>query len=187
MNNQKGVVHPLLIVAIVGLVLFLLVSSIAPFENGLFSDLFQKSSSEAKVKQRGRPFRPTPVVCTQDAQQCPDGSYVNRVPPNCEFAPCPDVTSTPLPSGFCKSDSDCSSGYTCYLPPYGCNPAIQKCSPRCVPISESPTPTPTPSSNYCRQPYCKVDSDCPNGYYCRYDPLTGYALNCGFCALSSQR
>jgi len=29
------------------------------------------------------------VACTQDAKQCPDGSYVSRTGPNCEFAPCP--------------------------------------------------------------------------------------------------
>lgn len=29
------------------------------------------------------------VVCTQDAKLCPDGSYVSRQPPNCEFAACP--------------------------------------------------------------------------------------------------
>lgn len=29
------------------------------------------------------------VFCTQDAKLCPDGSYVGRVAPNCEFAPCP--------------------------------------------------------------------------------------------------
>jgi hypothetical protein len=28
------------------------------------------------------------VVCTQDAKQCPDGSYVNRIGPRCEFAEC---------------------------------------------------------------------------------------------------
>jgi len=32
---------------------------------------------------------PKPVVCTMDAMQCPDGSYVGRVGPRCEFAPCP--------------------------------------------------------------------------------------------------
>jgi hypothetical protein len=30
-----------------------------------------------------------PVACTMDAKICPDGSAVGRVPPNCEFAPCP--------------------------------------------------------------------------------------------------
>lgn len=29
------------------------------------------------------------VMCTQDARQCPDGSYVGRVGPSCEFAACP--------------------------------------------------------------------------------------------------
>lgn len=28
-------------------------------------------------------------ACTQEAKQCPDGSYVGRIGPNCEFAPCP--------------------------------------------------------------------------------------------------
>jgi len=27
--------------------------------------------------------------CTADVKQCPDGSYVGRVGPNCTFAPCP--------------------------------------------------------------------------------------------------
>lgn len=42
------------------------------------------------------PINPSPspsptdqVACTQDAKQCPDGSYVSRVPPTCEFAQCP--------------------------------------------------------------------------------------------------
>ncbi len=43
-------------------------------------------------------FNPTPekyekgedqVACTQEAIQCPDGSYVGRTGPNCEFALCP--------------------------------------------------------------------------------------------------
>lgn len=29
------------------------------------------------------------VACTMDAKQCPDGSYVGRTGPQCEFAPCP--------------------------------------------------------------------------------------------------
>ena len=30
-----------------------------------------------------------PVACTMDAKQCPDGSYVGRTPPNCDFQLCP--------------------------------------------------------------------------------------------------
>jgi hypothetical protein len=33
-----------------------------------------------------------PVVCTQEAKICPDGSSVSRVGLKCEFAPCPDYT-----------------------------------------------------------------------------------------------
>ena len=35
------------------------------------------------------------VACTMDAKLCPDGSYVGRSGPNCEFAPCP-ATTTPI-------------------------------------------------------------------------------------------
>ncbi|MCP4285698.1 MAG: thermonuclease family protein [Gammaproteobacteria bacterium] len=29
------------------------------------------------------------VACMMDAKQCPDGSWVSRKPPGCQFAPCP--------------------------------------------------------------------------------------------------
>ena len=29
------------------------------------------------------------VVCAADAKQCPDGSYVSRTGPSCQFAACP--------------------------------------------------------------------------------------------------
>lgn len=42
------------------------------------------------------PFSQTPpappgeaVFCPQDVTMCPDGSYVGRVPPTCEFKACP--------------------------------------------------------------------------------------------------
>jgi hypothetical protein len=34
------------------------------------------------------------VACTQEAKQCPDGSYVGRIGPNCEFAACPSTNAT---------------------------------------------------------------------------------------------
>jgi hypothetical protein len=34
---------------------------------------------------------PSPVACTMEAKQCPDGSYVGRGGPDCSFAPCPTV------------------------------------------------------------------------------------------------
>jgi hypothetical protein len=42
------------------------------------------------------PPAPGGVACTQEAMECPDGSYVGRTGPNCEFAACPNAeTSTP--------------------------------------------------------------------------------------------
>lgn len=29
------------------------------------------------------------VVCTLDAKECADGTFVGRIPPRCDFAPCP--------------------------------------------------------------------------------------------------
>jgi len=34
------------------------------------------------------------VMCTADAMECPDGSYVGRTGPNCEFAECPAQVET---------------------------------------------------------------------------------------------
>ena len=31
------------------------------------------------------------IACTQEAFQCPDGSYVQRTGSNCDFAPCPNT------------------------------------------------------------------------------------------------
>ncbi len=48
---------------------------------------------------------PVRTACTQEAKLCPDGSYVARQGPNCEFAACPGVSSTatsakPMGSGI---------------------------------------------------------------------------------------
>ncbi len=36
-------------------------------------------------------------ACPEDAKRCADGSAVSRVPPACEFAPCPDSRTVPDP------------------------------------------------------------------------------------------
>lgn len=43
------------------------------------------------------------VLCTQDARLCPDGSYVGRTGPDCEFSPCPEE-STPFSSDFINEE-----------------------------------------------------------------------------------
>ena len=37
---------------------------------------------------------PREAVCTQEVKTCPDGSFVSKVGPECEFAPCPDDSDT---------------------------------------------------------------------------------------------
>jgi len=39
--------------------------------------------------------QPKPVACTQEAKQCPDGSFVGRGGPACEFAECPSPATPP--------------------------------------------------------------------------------------------
>lgn len=41
---------------------------------------------------------PEPVACTMEAKQCPDGSYVGRTGPSCEFAPCPGTPVSEAPA-----------------------------------------------------------------------------------------
>ena len=39
--------------------------------------------------------QPEQIVCTMEAKLCPDGSYVGRVPPSCEFTVCPTTSVVP--------------------------------------------------------------------------------------------
>lgn len=40
---------------------------------------------------------PTQVACTQEARMCPNGSFVSRTGPHCEFSPCPKDTLPAYP------------------------------------------------------------------------------------------
>jgi hypothetical protein len=47
-------------------------------------------------------------ACTEEAKQCPDGSYVSRTGKNCEFAECPAINPpsiVPSPVTKCTKDS----------------------------------------------------------------------------------
>ena len=52
-----------------------------------------------------------PIACTLDAKICPDGTAVGRVPPNCEFAACPETKCT---DGETR-EAACPDGITTYL------------------------------------------------------------------------
>jgi len=64
-----------------------------------------------------------PLSCTQEAKQCPDGSYVGRVGPNCEFAECPSVTSI-VPKNSGVLEGNVAIGPICPVEQIGhpCNP-----------------------------------------------------------------
>jgi len=47
--------------------------------------------SPVPVPNVGAIVNNNPVACTQEAKQCPDGSYVGRTGPNCEFTLCPNT------------------------------------------------------------------------------------------------
>lgn len=46
------------------------------------------------------------VACTMDAMMCPDGSYVGRVAPTCEFAPCPIPDGTMMEDGVITDEGN---------------------------------------------------------------------------------
>ena len=54
------------------------------------------------------------VSCTMEAKLCPDGSYVGRVGPSCEFAACPESAENGLILGGDKDAHGCigSAGYS---------------------------------------------------------------------------
>jgi len=59
---------------------------------------FQRALENVRRVQEQRPVVPPPtdtaeepIFCAMDVKTCPDGSYVVRVPPKCEFAACPRV------------------------------------------------------------------------------------------------
>lgn len=47
--------------------------------------MLQKSATPSELPSE----MPESVYCTADAMECPDGSYVGRVGPTCNFAACP--------------------------------------------------------------------------------------------------
>ena len=72
--------------------ILLLIGATAGFQLGRWSVKQNISPSVYPT----RSIYPTERVCTAEAKLCPDGSSVGRVGPNCEFAPCPDFTPSPI-------------------------------------------------------------------------------------------
>ncbi len=56
------------------------------------TSLFLAGQATAPVDVPVPTPEPVEVMCTADAMQCPDGSYVGRTGPNCEFV-CPEASA----------------------------------------------------------------------------------------------
>ena len=53
---------------------------------------------------------PQPIGCSEEAKQCPDGSYVRRNGPNCEFAACSGGDPKPTIMGCTDDAKKCADG-----------------------------------------------------------------------------
>ncbi len=65
------------------------------------------------------------VGCTDDAMACPDGSFVGRTSPNCEFAACPDAISNPnttVTNSAANTNTNTAQDLTVWL--YGPNDGV---------------------------------------------------------------
>jgi hypothetical protein len=51
--------------------------------------IMEDGTGDSSTTTNATTTKPEQVFCTADAKLCPDGSYVGRSGPKCEFAPCP--------------------------------------------------------------------------------------------------
>lgn len=102
------------------------------------------------------------TVCPKDVKQCPDGSYVSREGPNCEFRACPNVE--------CGTDADCKKG----ICPDGSTYRQYSCSNnKCITINylqdpchaKCPLPPPCPTQLIYGDPSPDDPNKCPR-YQC---------------------
>ena len=63
------------------IVLVIVIISIMLTLNDVVNDIIKSSNAF-------KPSNMNPIVCTQDVRMCPDGTYVQRVAPSCDFSPC---------------------------------------------------------------------------------------------------
>ncbi|OGH42360.1 MAG: hypothetical protein A3H79_01020 [Candidatus Levybacteria bacterium RIFCSPLOWO2_02_FULL_36_8b] len=65
----------------------------------------------------GSKNKPNQQACTEEAKQCPNGSFVGRTGPNCEFSPCPITYEGKFCGGIAANlpENQCPTGYKCQL------------------------------------------------------------------------
>lgn len=94
MASQKFAVKPLHLFLGFVVLSFIIAFLVGGFVLG--QNTANKQPPLGSPKPTAKAATPTPIeqtdkkiFCTQDAMECPDGSYVGRTGPNCEFAKCP--------------------------------------------------------------------------------------------------
>jgi hypothetical protein len=107
MNNQK-------IPTVAGtIIIIILAITIGVFTYQLGKDNWQALENSPQV-QNLIDKKPSNIACTQEMKQCPDGNYVGRTGPNCEFAPCSGKSKSKDMVGDDRDTHGCigSAGYT---------------------------------------------------------------------------
>lgn len=103
---------------------------------------FFKSAPASNVNENNNE---NDIVCTMEAKECPDGSYVGRSGPNCQFAPCPELKSSMTEAeARAMAEQTCIKGGESLTPgtynaksknwsfQANLNTVKQDCSPACV-------------------------------------------------------
>jgi hypothetical protein len=67
---------------------------------------FVPNDSSQVIDQRNDLIDDEAVFCTLDAKECPDGSWVGRVPPTCEFEACPGENNNETENLDTTNDQD---------------------------------------------------------------------------------
>lgn len=98
MQKQKGVsiLVGIIIIAVATIILF----------GGVFTYQYYYSAQKQ-------------VACTQEAKLCPDGSYVSRSGPDCQFAECPKTADqTFVTKEECEEKTGCKCDFVAcdYIP-----------------------------------------------------------------------
>ncbi|MCB9813535.1 MAG: hypothetical protein H6772_03955 [Pseudomonadales bacterium] len=128
--------------------------------------------------------------CTDDVFQCPDGTYVSRIPPECQFAPCPiteteestqteennqtqetkettetiaqiDQVSIYQCNQNCNSNANCEANYRCFDTGDG-----KKCRLATNPSSATCSSSQNTGPNKQCNQSCNNSSDCAQGLRC---------------------
>ena len=117
-----------------------------------------------------------PMACTEGAIICPDGTAVGKVPPNCEFAPCPSTCV--CPEGYIAEGNACNpkcyySTPKCLMPSIHCmncsSFSVEDCPAECELCGDSVVSSyeKCHTVEFCKQIHGSICSDfsvdkCPN-------------------------